>query len=234
MKMSKEVDVVYPVYPTTDGNPELRYSLRSLEKNLPHGKVFIYTSSYIDWLSDEVEQIVALDDKSAYENVNKKLLMACLNGKISDTFLYMNDDIFVMKKMSKIEYYAMGDLVERFQSYIKVGIYGEDLLKTKDKLLANGLGTIDFETHSPIVFEKDKLKPILEENMCRGHRHTLYGNITGQKPKYIDHDFKVYNDNEYFDHTMPFVSTTQSNWRSESGVKRWIAQSFKAKSRYER
>lgn len=108
MRIDEQTDVVYPVKLTRNGNRELRLSLRSLS-NIPHRNVYVVAPERPEWLSGDVRFIECPDDHVSYENVNRKLLAACSVDDLSENFIFMNDDIFIMQKMTEIPYWALRD-----------------------------------------------------------------------------------------------------------------------------
>lgn len=235
MRIDDQTDVVYPVKLTRNGNRELRLSLRSLS-NIPHRNVYVVAPERIEWLSDDVRFIECPDDHVSYENVNRKLLAACSVADLSENFVYMNDDIFIMQKMTEIPYWALSSTLQTRLDEYKVagmGIYEQDLMKTKRFLESDGYPTIDFESHSPIVFDKYILKGVLLQNIRLGHRHTLYGNITAKIPTYLDKDFKLYFTDGKIDENQPIISTIEKAFTRNCAVSRYLENKFANKSIYE-
>lgn len=235
MKIDKQTDVVYPVKLTRNGNRELRLSLRSLS-NIPHRNVYVLAPEAPEWLSERVRFIKCTDEHISYENVNRKLLEACRQADLSDNFVYMNDDIFFMHKMTEIPYWALNNSLQTRLDEYKVsglGSYAQDLMKTKQYLESNGFSTIDFESHSPIVFNKHILEQILVQNIRLGHRHTLYGNIVKVKPTYLDQDFKLYFTDGKIDENQPVISTIEEAFQHNCIVSRYLENKFANKSIYE-
>lgn len=235
MRIDEQTDVVYPVKLTRNGNRELRLSLRSLS-NIPHRNVYVVAPERIEWLSDDVRFIECPDDHVSYENVNRKLLAACSVDDLSENFVYMNDDIFIMREMTDIPYWALSSTLQTRLDEYKVtglGIYAQDLMKTKQFLEEYRQSTIDFESHSPIVFHKGILEQILTQNIRLGHRHTLYGNLTFQKPVYLDKDFKLYFTDGQIDENQPIISTIEEAFTRNCAVSRYLENKFANKSIYE-
>jgi hypothetical protein len=233
MKLS-EMDVVYVVRPTRDGNIDLRYSLRSL-KNLPHRNVWIYCSEPAPlWLTNvNLVENDNRDQTTKFENVNRKLIAACDNKEITKEFILMNDDFFIMKPVRKLPNYALGPtLMERFQKCLRIGTYAVDLLRAAQELLELGQTDIDFEIHAPMVFNRARMLKILENYPETGHRRTLYGNIYNLKPTY-EGDFKIYR-NQDLDKSKRFISTTEDALATMPDVARFIFDTFKEPSKFER
>lgn len=233
--LNNKIDVVYPVQPTRNGNAELRYSLRSLS-NMPHGKVHIF-SDYIPWLSKEVVWHPSSDrpGKSRFANVNTTLLRACDDPNISDPFVFMNDDFFVMQKIKELPYYANGTLQQHWdylhQFYV-MSKYMRDLLETQSELKRLGYGTIDFEVHCPILFYKDKLREVLTAYPNTACRRTIYANMAEVDWEQVI-DFKIYGFGD-FDKNRPFVSSSNGNFDRQSVVRSLVRSTFTQPSKYEK
>lgn len=228
-----EVDVVYPVKVLPNGNSELRYSLRSVARNLPHRKVWAIGGE-IDWLSSIVERIAAPDNGKAFDNVNNKLMLAVEKPFISDPFIFMMDDVFVMSKQTKVPYFAIGQsLRERLQKYDKYGSYARDLQAAREILWWAKKDEIDFEAHGPIIFKKAGLKQILRKYPSSGHRRSLYCNFYKKRPTYTD-DFKVYHATDEPDGSLPYLSSAVESWRDDSKLYQLITGTFSTPCQYEK
>lgn len=235
VKLSNKIDVVYPVKPTNNNNLELRYSLRSLE-NMPHGKVHIF-SDYIPWLSKEVIWHPSSDrpDKSRFANVNTTLLRACEDPIVSDPFIFMNDDFFVMQEITELPYYCNGTIQQHWDylhQFYEMSKYMRQLLEAQTVLKEEGYGTIDFEVHAPILFHKKELKKILKKFPNTACRRTIYGNVMKVKHEQVI-DFKIYGFGN-FDQNRPFVSTSDNNFNRQSVVRTMIRSAFTEPCKYEK
>ncbi|MDO4979164.1 MAG: hypothetical protein Q4E47_03370 [Candidatus Saccharibacteria bacterium] len=232
--ITKNLDVFYPVL--ADGsNNDLRYSLRSL-KNMPHRKVFV-CSKEIPWLSEEVTRIdTDIDyhhELKKFEKVNRKLYMACINPEISDPFIMMNDDFFIMRLIRELPYYSLGDLNDRLATYGRIGSYAADLIKAREVLINGDYKTNDYEVHAPIIFHKKHLLEILSKYPSNGHRRSLYCNMTNVHPRFVEKDVKVYSNTNNYSKRSMFLSTDDSSFlMCEVGA--YIRQVFSDKCKYER
>lgn len=227
-----KLDIVYPVRRLTEGNSELRYSLRSVAKNLPHRKIWVIGEE-IEWLSSLVNRMEMKDEGKAFENVNAKLMAAIENPLVSDPFIFMMDDIFVMQKIDEIPYYAIGrSLGERLRRYDVYGSYARDLQEARYILWFEDKEDVDFEAHSPIIFQKAGLSRILSRWPKSGHRRSLYGNFFKKKPTYVE-DFKIYGEKDEPDHSSPYISTCVESWRNSSKVYQFVTGEFDNVCEYE-
>jgi hypothetical protein len=168
------VDVVYIC---RDGeNEELRYSIRSVLKNLKHDNIWVvggkpswYTGNHI-----EVHQ-----SGPKFENARANMKAIAQSGKITDNFILMNDDFFVMEPVDKVEAFHGGLLSNRI-SYLQ-NTYGRSaylvmLNKTHRYLKSIGIpAPLDYALHIPFVMNKEKLSKILDIPISwRIHYGNLY------------------------------------------------------------
>lgn len=232
-----KIDVVYPVKITREGNAELRYSLRSLV-NLPHKDVHIF-SDYIPWLSKNVKWHPSSDRPGVprFANVNTSLLRACKDQNISDPFVFMNDDFFILNSIDEIPYYYNGTLQQHYdflhKTYTSGSKYMRHLLEAQTVLKNGGFDNLDYELHCPILFKKKELQQILEQFPDTACRRTLYANMLKIKGEQAI-DFKIYGFLDNFDHSRSFVSTTDANFKRQSGVRSLIRSRFTKPSEYEK
>lgn len=232
-----QLDLVYPVRfvgGMFDGD-ELKYSLRSVAKNLPHRKVFVIADHKPMWMNTDVRMLPVKDRfRNRFQNVNKKLLEVCNNDAISDPFILMNDDFFAVQPIESIPYYKYGTLKEhydeldrryksKYMSHIKCAIHD---LKEK------GLATDDFEIHAPIILDKKTLKQILLASPMSACRRSLYCNTVKAKGVLVD-DFKVYSDDDNFPKDTPFLSSHDANF-ANGAVGKHIKEMFPEPSHYEK
>jgi hypothetical protein len=159
------VDVVIPLaWHSTNDYLELRYALRSLEKHMLNvGNVFIIGHTRPAWLTDEVTHIKKNDtSKYASVNIKEKLLYACDVAVISDPFLLLNDDHFLLRQFdaAALPFYYNGLLVEKYLSCARTP-YGRLLENTIIALERVGAGTRHFDIHCPVLYEKRIFKSII-------------------------------------------------------------------------
>jgi hypothetical protein len=191
--MDNNMDVVYIC---RDGdNEELRYSIRSVVKNLPHDKIWV-VGGKPDWYKGNYIQVNQL--RSKYTNARNSLKTICKEDKISDSFILMNDDFYVINKVGSIPYMYAGTLDDKINSR-------EDIFSgnTYTTLLKQTLGSLfrrkktvvlDYELHVPMVMEKKKLAKVL---MSTGLWRSIYGNIFDVGGIKI-RDVKVYSEADRF------------------------------------
>ena len=178
------------VYICKDGdNEDLRYSIRSVVKNMPSGNVWV-VGGKPDWYVGNYLEVA--QDKPKYKNAKENLMAICNSKDISDTFILMNDDFFIMKPVSQILPYNGGDLSNKIDNYVKAfgnNTYALMLRKTiKDLLNAGIKRPLSYELHIPMVMDKLGLgEAIRLKNVLW---RSYYGNVYGSPGDTID-DVKV-------------------------------------------
>jgi hypothetical protein len=191
--MSSDMDLVYIC--RNGENEELRYSIRSAVKNLPHDKIWVvggkpswYTGNYI-----QVNQT-----RNKYSNARENLKALADSEEISESFVLMNDDFYILNKIDSIPYMHSKTLDEKIKAR-------EDLFSgnSYNKLLRETIRSvsrkvegpvIDYELHVPMVMEKNKLSHVLK---FTGLWRSIYGNIFSVGGTEIT-DVKVYVESSVF------------------------------------
>jgi len=204
------VDVLYILGKGSQyNNLELRLSLRSLEENCEDiSKVYI-----VGYKPDWIKNIIHIEEEDNLErekNAFKKILKACKSG-ISDNFLFMNDDFYMIRKFKAIEYpyFINGDI--RFVS--NPSRWQEIFNKTIVYLQSKGIEQVkDFCVHCPVLYNKKKflsLKSLFEKSIdakCGYSPRLLYGNLFVKDYKRAV-DCKLWDITEIKDNEQGCVST---------------------------
>lgn len=171
-------------------NNELKYSLRSIEKYLKFGKVFI-VGEKPDWIKDIIH-IPATDPHRANKerNIYEKILLACNDDRISNNFFFFNDDHFLLKKVDRLEAHHREPL-EEF-TWGRYTMYKHSANNTISHLKRRSLSTFNYDIHCPIVYNKEKFKAMdYNWNVRYGYLiKSLYGN-THQLQGRIMEDCKI-------------------------------------------
>lgn len=238
----KNVDVVYFL---KEGvlSEEIRYSLRTL-KNLPHRQVWVYGQKP-SWMKN-VNHVWVLQTGTKWQNTSAMIREVTKNPGISEKFIIMNDDFFVLKPVEKLDYRYQGTLIDRANEctlkpspwgFKREGLsrYGNLLKETDAWLLAHGYKNRNFELHLPMVFEKKKMQASLDAfpNGGWAARRSLYGNMWKIKAREVGADCKVYSLTGFPAKGIEeFVSTTDGTFR-RGNVGVYIRNHFKDKSDYE-
>lgn len=164
-------------------NLELRYSLRSLEKYVRFNRVFII-GERPDFLNGEA---VHVPNKAKHtnkaRNIMENVLLACNDDRISDNFLFLNDDYFFTGNVEPEAYpfYYKCDLKQTVR--MQGGEYRQHVSSTIKALEKLDLPTLNFDTHYPIRYNRAILKDVInlyDWNRPYGYvLKSLYCNSTG-------------------------------------------------------
>ena len=180
------------VYICRDGeNEELRYSIRSVLLSFPEAKVWV-VGGKPKWYSGN--HVFLEQDNNKYVNAVNNLKAVCNTPDISDNFILMNDDFFIIKKIETIEQFYNGLLSEKIDKFTKItgsSMYIRKLITTNNKL--NKLGftkPLDYELHVPMPMHKAGLLYILNEYPECLWR-SMYGNLFNVGGSQME-DVKVY------------------------------------------
>lgn len=178
---NNEIDIVYILGTGSSWQDrEIRYSLRSVEKYVANPRIFII-GQCPRWLTG-INHIEAEDtDKNKIINARNKYLRAASCPDISDNFILMNDDFFILKEITEWPYYSRGTFHKMIRRHpTKGGYYFKSLRDTKNRLIELGIKEpVDFEVHCPMMFEKKMLLNVME-NVGINNAYSLrscYGNL---------------------------------------------------------
>lgn len=200
------------VYICRDGeNEELRYSLRSVAKNLDYNNVWV-VGGKPDWYTGNHIAKPQMGTKYANARNNLRAIVDC--GDITDEFVLMNDDFYVMSAVDVVPYYHGGDLIDKirvFEGFAAKSKYLSMLWDTLHILARNGSPTsLDYALHVPMRMRRSKLGPMLS---YEASIRTLYGNLMRVGGEQIT-DVKVHTgprngptQHDYMSSDFPFLST---------------------------
>ncbi len=224
------MDCVYICRP--GDNEELRYSIRSVVKNLSYDNLWLvgYKPSWY------IGNFISVPNTTTkFENIRLALKAAAQNNEISDDFILMNDDFFVIKPVKNVETLHGGlliDKINRYKEMVQINRYISLLQKTNTFLIKSGIeGALDYDIHTPMVFNKEKLLKIVDR---RHFPRSLYGNlfnIGGTLTK----DVKVYANNSLLkseiNNDSPYISTQDNSF--EDLYNDLLKDMFVSPSKYE-
>lgn len=191
MKTS-ELDVAYIVR-DGDDNEELRYSLRSLSNLDFSGNIHIYGYKP-DWVKGVRD---TRTDQRRYGLVNSlnNIITACNDPALSDPFILMHDDFFIVEPVKEITPKHRGTYEDMLAGGVKT-YYERRMERTYRYLRARGYSTYCYEMHMPFIIHKQQFLEVSElTDFMRMNKMSVYGNyhgIGGDKTQ----DVKVKSSNE--------------------------------------
>lgn len=160
--------IPYATGPTAShwNDTELRFCLRSIERYLKgYGEIFLVGAAP-RWLQN-VTVIPATDhDKTYYKewNIFTKVMLACQDERVTEDFLFMNDDHFLLSE------FEAGTFPAYYSGYLKDGMnrsdpYRQSIVNTIEWLDNYRLAEFQwisadngeyFDIHCPIIYNKSR------------------------------------------------------------------------------
>lgn len=184
------IDCVYVLGSgSTWADNELRFSLRSLFVNMPDlGNVYV-VGRCPAWLTNVVHLEWPDNYKCKERNIMEKLAYACGHPDLSETFLHVHDDHFMLKPGNgadvpfwhSCELEKIGNSVRKKQPSNNWGLA---VLNTHAALKEAGHTTKNFDVHFPMLFNKNLYPEIMDRYNWRGEMRgyvvkSLYANTLG-------------------------------------------------------
>jgi len=242
-------DVVY-VLGSGSGwnNNELRFSLRSIGKlGINAGNIFV-VGVRPDFLSDEVIHI-PVDDiynptLNADGNIAHKVLAACADERLSDDFLFINDDHILLKPidLKDIPAFHKGDMNTFPATYWTLNYWRNRLKRTMETLNKQGLPANHFDCHTPMVINKKLFPEVMARfDFSEGIGLTMksiYGNcVYAETGKLLDSEKKTVFENFTVDQLTARLADCDLMSFNDSGLnqslKVWLYRQLPEQSKWE-
>jgi hypothetical protein len=187
-------DVIIPLNNRSyQKNIELRYCLRSIEKHLTGvGNVFI-VGHCPEWARNVIHIRFDEDPRNRFRdrNIMLKMSEACKDARVSDDFLMVHDDHFLLAdfEAGAFPYYHMGHMMPG------VGQYGETKRNTEHLLCPlPGIPIYNYDCHCPILLNKQLfMRSVALADWSKWYGYcmkTLYCVMNGIDGEYMD-DIKI-------------------------------------------
>ena len=170
-----QFDVVYPFY-NLNTDDELRYSIRSVVKNFSALRHIWVIGDKPEWANALLRHLpydhVAHLPSNVYSknrNICEKMDLAARNERVTENFIYLADDYFILKPWSGEDFLTkviiredmdqindelreMGD-----RSNESLNEWKRALWWTYDRIKAEGYSGLNYETHTPKLINKKRL-----------------------------------------------------------------------------
>lgn len=227
-------DVVYIL--KNDVKPdELRYSLRSVEKNLSHRNVWFVGGEPNGLFPDRAIYMIQRGVLK-WEKARSSLIRACACPEISERFWLFNDDFFVLQPVTSDVPFFGGMLhdhilhIEHRYGDKRTG-YTKALRYCEQTLTDAEMSTFDYALHLPMVVDKKKMLECLKTFPDCPMFRSLYGNYAEIGGVQHD-DVKIIDVNESIPDDADFVSTSNASFAS-GVVGEKIKMMFPERCKYE-
>lgn len=244
-------DLVYLVRPG-NRNEELRWSLRSVEVNMPGRRVWI-VGHKPDWLTG-VEHIPTRQEGHKHQNTLANLAAACEHEEVSEKFVLFNDDFFVLRPLGEVPVLHRGTLNEFIERYRRPHVGAElgwwrRAVETRKSLAMLGHDpdmALSYELHVPLPMCRETWLAGVKELQRIGRygirywtKRSFYGNFAGLGGRRCD-DVKIADDKAWERAGAAagvtgwtFLSTADGAFKY-GRVGRWLRGKFPDRCRFER
>jgi len=237
-KPKGKYDIVYFVK-NGPYNEELRYSLRSVEKNWSYRDVWFY-GGRPEALEPDHHVKMVQNSITKWENVRNMMVEACKNDDITEDFWLFNDDFFILCPIKDFKPRYDGTLTTKIEE-VRNKKHGSDsewssnLCRLRKLLQDNGKTEYCYAIHEPMLVNRKKMLEVLEKFPKEPMLRALYGNwwnIGGEQEK--DPKYALPEPRDLADRLREhdIVSTSDDSFRS-GYIGRWIKDNFIEKSRFE-
>lgn len=214
---------------------ELTYSLRSVEQNFPHNKVW-FVGSGAKGLQPDGSIYHRQVGATKWERVHSSFEQIIKCEDITKKFFLFNDDFFVLDKIDTAHFVnTVGGTLEKRVRDLKnniggTSLYCRSLADLRQELLINGYDVMSFALHIPILLDKRKMANVLGKFNSMMFR-SAYGNYT--RESYIYHpDVKIYDRENIPLPSWDYCSTTEDSFKNGK-VGEFIRERFTKPSRFE-
>lgn len=214
-------------------NFELRICLRTIEKYLAGYRNIWIIGERPEWLRG-INHIPAGDPHRVPDwNIMEKITLACQCPEITDSFLFMNDDHYLLSPFDAptFPYFCRENLDE----YVKkrgLDSYGRRADNTLRHLLSRNLPIKHYDVHTPIVYNKILFQQHVTSADWKGTPNgfiikSLYANSEKIEGEY-------YKDNKSNRAPLPGERIFSSTPHLSAAVTRALRELFPQKSKYEK
>lgn len=219
-------------------NEELRYSLRSVEKNWQFNKVWFY-GGCPDGIKPDHHVHINQTEESKWERVRNMLYKACQNDDITESFWLFNDDFFILQPTPETMAPQYNGTLERQIERVEnrhnglVMDYTQRLRHLQKTLVRAGKPTLNYSVHKPILINRKKMLEVLDKFPDEPMSRALYANYWGVGGEdSSDNKVMVTQFDMYRVARWRFVSTSDDSFNF-GNIGNYIRNLFTTKSRFE-
>lgn len=225
-------DLIYILKADID-TEELKYSLRSVEKNFPINRVW-FVGGQPEGLEPDIRLKHDQVGNCKWEMIRSSMWKAVSDERLSEDFFLFNDDFFVMEPVDTDSFrnFVDGTLerrIDELHSESGMNAYTRTLFKLEQELKTMHEPTMNFDVHLPMLLNKEQVRSTLYKCSSPQMRSAI-GNIN-RLPFVIHPDVKVY-DLESVPVNETYLSTNDDTFK-KGNVGKYIRETFTTKSRFE-
>lgn len=172
------LSVVIPYLKEQAQGNELLFALRSWYKYAKFPLRIVVIGDREDWMDGENVTWIDCPRASDIPSVDTlhKLWVAQNSPEVTDCFIWTNDDIYLVNPVS-LPHILLPKVLGKLNPAAYNGHYREAMQHTVDMLTEAGLPTLNYGTHTPVMFEKNRLAECLPADDLQAKTGVLYTSV---------------------------------------------------------
>jgi hypothetical protein len=233
----KPVTVCIPYVKEFAQGNELQLALRSYAKYFKENFNMVVIGDSEPWMNELVEVIECERiGKNPPIDIANKMLLAIESNLVSEKFIWANDDQYLVSPCMMADFEILKYTGQLQGQNFGSDLYQQNKKRTYEYLKGNDMPTLDFSIHLPFVFEKQKLKTLIEELNLTEEAYlisSMYFNyfFPGYAPQLVDDAARtslmysnikigIYRQNPDMDLVLrllpgkKFIANSQSGWNA--------------------
>lgn len=162
LKAQDHTSVVIPYSKELAQGKELLYALRSWQKNVRFGINVVVIGDRENWFSEDItfiEHPCVSDNPQA--DTMAKLILAMSSPDVTERFIWTNDDIYLVNPVG-LAHIEIPKVLGKLDPGKHSGAYSTNMMLTEQLLNDAKFPRLNYGTHTPFLFEKEKLSTMLE------------------------------------------------------------------------
>lgn len=159
------ISLVIPYLASEAQGDELKYALRSILQNARFPGSIVIIGDKPEWLEETEAIFLGVERTSDNPQIDtmNKLKMAISSDLVSEKFIFSNDDIYFVSPVALCDIETLKCVGDLNPNNFNGKMYKENMERTIELLKNNNLSILNFGTHTPFFFEKDKVAEIFEK-----------------------------------------------------------------------
>jgi hypothetical protein len=242
----RAIDIVYILGKgSTWRDNELRFSLRSVDKNLKGIRKIWIIGEKPEFIKNIIH--IPFPDElinNADGNIIRKVLRVCQEESLTDNFLFINDDHLILKPIMAIDIppYHKGNMEDFSKEFFEANFWRGRLFRTKNILIQKGYSALHFDCHTPIVMNKKRFPEVMSnfdfEKQTGYTMKSLYGNLVYPDAPLINGEkaviFRPYVSSDITEKVKDKTFIAFNDDGLKIPLKTWLYLNFPDTSKYEK
>lgn len=198
--------IVIPYLKAKAQGEELKYALRSIEthfRNMDYNVVVIGDCE--DWFEELTINHIDMPvvSNNPQEDVINKIKEVLLSDMVADNIIWTNDDIYFVSPVEPCDIETL-KIDGNLKDDGRAGIYSDNRNRTIDLLTSKKLPLRNFATHTPVMYNKNRLIELFEAIPELNEGGYLFSSV-------------------YFNFHYPNHKPTQTDWKTDNWSLRLVS-----------